>query len=237
MSGSLLRNDSSMKLAVSIIALVLLALIVPFFLPAPGPSQGVDPNANLPWQIETDGQGGSTVFGLKPGVSTLTDVRRRLGNDLEVAIIAAPDEAGALEGYYAQIPLGFVLGKLIVTMDLPPETLAAMRERAIKREHMESTTRKITLHPDDLAAAERAPIRAISVIPSVNLDEATVVQRFGQPGERIAVSEKRTHLLYPKQGLDVIVDSDGKELLQYVAPRDFATLRAPLAQESGVVAK
>ena len=91
-----------------------------------------------------------------------------------------------------------------------------------------STTRRITLHPDDLAAADRLPIRAISVIPTVNLDEATVVRRFGDPGERIVVSDRRTHLLYPKLGLDVVVDQDGKELLQYVAPRDFAMLRAPL---------
>jgi hypothetical protein len=93
---------------------------------------------------------------------------------------------------------------------------------------MESTTRRITLHPDDLAAADRLPIRAIAVIPTVNLDEATVVQRFGEPGERIVVSDKRTHLLYPKLGLDVVVDKDGKELLQYVAPQQFARLREPL---------
>ena len=72
------------------------------------------------------------------------------------------------------------------------------------------------------------PVKAISVIPTVNLDEATVIQRFGQPGERLVMSEKRVHLLYPEKGLDVVVDADGKELLQYVAPRDFAMLRAPL---------
>ena len=82
--------------------------------------------------------------------------------------------------------------------------------------------------PSTLAAADKLPIRAISVIPTVNLDEATIVQRFGEPGERIVVSEKRTHLLYPKLGLDVVVDKDGKELLQYVAPQQFARLREPL---------
>ena len=81
---------------------------------------------------------------------------------------------------------------------------------------------------DDLAALDQMPIRAIAVIPTVNLDEETVVSRFGNPGERLAVSENRVHLLYPDKGLDVVVDRDGKELLQYVAPRDFALLRDPL---------
>ena len=217
-----------MKFALSLIALVVLALVLPFFIPGSGKQEGVDPDSNLPWQIAVDGQGGSSVFGLKPGVSTLGDVRRRLGDEIEVAIIAEPNEIGALEGYYAQLPLGFVLAKMIVTVDVPDEVISAMRERAVRAKHMESTTRRITLHPDDLAAVDQAPIRAISVIPTVNLDEATIVQRFDEPGERIVVSDKRTHLLYPKLGLDVVVDKDGKELLQYVAPRQFARLREPL---------
>ena len=207
-----------MKFALSLIALVLLALILPFFIPGAGKQAGIDPNSNLPWQIAVDGQGGSTVF----------EVRQRLGNEIEVAIIAEPNEIGTLEGYYAQVPLGFVLAKMVVTVDVSDAAISAMRERALRAKHMESTTRRITLHPDDLAAADQLPIRAISVIPASNIDEATIVQRFGEPGERIAVSERRTHLLYPKLGLDVVVDKDGKELLQYVAPQQFARLREPL---------
>ncbi len=219
-----------MKFALSLLAFVVAALILPFLLPGMGKQEGLDPNNNLPWQITLDGQGGSSVFGLRPGSSTLADVRRQLGDTIEVAIIAQPEEEGALEGYYAQVPLGFVLAKVVVTVDVPKETILAMRERALKAQLMESTTRKITLHPDDLAQAERMRIKAISVIPTVNLDEATIVQRFGQPGERLVVSEKRVHLLYPQQGLDVLVDGEGKELLQYVAPRDFAALVDPLHQ-------
>jgi len=225
-----------MKFALYLIAFIAVALIAPFFIPFGSKLDGVDPNSNLPWQIELDGQGGSSVFGLKPGVSTLGDVRRKLGQEIEVAIIAEPNEVGTLEGYYAQMPLGFVLAKMVVTLDLSPEAITAMRERALKAKHMESTTRKIMLHPDDLATAESLPVRAISVIPTVNLDEATVVQRFGPPGERLAVSEKRVHLLYPEKGLDVVVDGDGKELLQYVAPRNFALLREPLRANPAAVA-
>jgi hypothetical protein len=222
-----------MKFALAILALIVAALAVPFFFPEVGRQAGSDPNRNLPWQVTADGQGGSTVFGLRPGASTLGEVRRVLGDDLEVAIIAAPNEAGSLEAYYGQAKLGFVLARMIVTVDAPEATVSAMRERALKAEHMESTTRKITLHPDDRAAAEALPVRAIAVIPTVNLDEATVVARFGQPGERIVASEKRVHLLYPALGLDVVVDGDGKELLQYVAPRDFERLRAPLLAATG----
>ncbi|UCV20528.1 hypothetical protein [Ferribacterium limneticum] len=222
-----------MKFALSMIALIAIALIVPFLVPGLGKQEGVDPNANLPWQIEVDAQGGSSVFGLRPGVSTVGEVRQKFGSEMDVAIIAEPNEMGTLEGYYSQVALGFVLAKVIVTVDAKNELILEMRERALKAKHMESTTRKITLNPDDLAAIEKMPVKAISVIPSVNLDEATVIQRFGQPGERLAVSEKRVHLLYPEKGLDVVVDGDGKELLQYVAPRNFAELREPLNKPEG----
>lgn len=217
-----------MKFALSLIAFVLVVLVVPFFLPGIGKQEGVDPNSNLPWQIETDGQGGSAVFGLRPGVTSLAEVRRLLCPELDVAIIAEPNEPGTLEGYCSQVALGFVLARVIVTADVPAEQIAAMRERALRSKNMESATRKMTLHPDDLAAAEQLPIRAISVIPSVSIDEATVLQRFGQPAERLVLSEERVHLLYPEKGLDILVDDKGKELLQYVAPRRFASLREPL---------
>src|SRR5574343_232062 len=222
-----------MKFALAIIAFVVAALVLPFFLPGAGKQEGVDPNSNLPWPIELDGQGGSRVFGLKPGISTLGDVRRQLGSEIEVAIIAGPGEVGALEGYYPQVALGFVLARVIATVDAKKEAISEMRERAVKAQHMESTTRRITLHPDDLAAADNLPIKAISVIPNVNLDEAAVVQRFGQPGERLVVSEKRVHLLYPDKGLDAVIDTDGKELLQFVAPRNFALLLDPLRASAG----
>lgn len=220
-----------MKFALYLIGFVLLALVASFLIPTPG--AGGDPERNLPWQIAVDGQGGSTVFGLQPGRSTLADLKAALGDEAEVAIIAQPNEVGAVEAYYGQVALGFVLARMVATLDVAPATVAAMRERALKAAHMESTTRKITLHPDDLAQLERVAIKALAVIPTVNLDEATVIQRFGAPAERLQVTEKRVHLLYPQLGLDVVVDGDGKELLQYVAPRDFALLREPLRAGDG----
>lgn len=229
------RIGSPMKFALSLIAFILVALTVPFLIPGIGKQDGIDPNSNLPWQIETDGQGGSKVFfGLQPGVSTLGEAGHLLCDEMEVAIIAEPNEAGTLEGYCAQAQLGFVQAKVIVTADLSAERIAAMRERALRAKNMESATRRIVLHPDDLAAAEQLPIKAISVIPAVNIDEATVIQRFGQPAERLAFSEERVHLLYPQKGLDVLVDGKGKELLQYVAPSHFASLREPLLKAEKV---
>ena len=62
------------------------------------------------------------------------------------------------------------------------------------------------------------------------MDEAIILQRFGTPAERIRQGETLEHFLYPDKGLDLVLDSKGKEVLQYVAPADFARLRAPLGK-------
>ena len=188
--------------------------------------------AGLPWQIDILPNGETTVFGLIPTRSTIDDARRRFGMDMEIAVIAAPGEPGSLEAYSSNVTAGAIMGKIILVADMNRETVAQLRQRAIKSEYMESSTRKFILHSDDLALAWHAPIASITFIPAASLDEQTVLGRFGVPHDRIRVDARIEHFLYPEKGLDVVLDSQGKEILQYVAPRQFARLRTPLIKSS-----
>jgi len=216
-----------MKTALAILA-GSIALIALLLLVAPAPDGPPVSAENLPWQIDVQPDGSSRVFGLALGHSTLGDARRRIGPEPQVAIVKAPGEAGSLEAYFESVSLGMLTGKMVLTLETAPATIEQMLVRAAKVEHMESATRKATLAAADRETADRAPIRAIAFIPSAQLDEATVLQRFGQPAERLRDGENVEHFLYPAKGLDVIMDRKGKEVLQYVAPRDFARLREPL---------
>lgn len=178
-----------------IFALIAIALLLSWWIPNPGRTLDARALANLPWAIEPLPGGHTRVFGIVLGEATLDDLRQVQGDDMEVAIVAAPGEEGAIEAYYAQLMLGFIQAKMIVTVDAPKDLISRMRERAIKAEYMESATRKIRLHPDDLALARQLPIRALAVIPSANLDESIITERFGVPGEQLQVSPTRRHLL------------------------------------------
>lgn len=188
----------------------------------------VEPAEGLPWQIVLTGEGESRVFGLMPGSSRIDDARGIFGDDMDIAIVAPPGLPARLEAYFAAMRAGFVTGKLILTVDVSDDMIDAMRERAVRTSHMESAARKFALHPDDLAAARAAPIRAITFIPSVDLDEAVIIARFGEPAMRIGGPDGVEHFLYPRLGLDIALSTRGKEVFQYVAPRDFALLRDPL---------
>lgn len=210
------------------VAIILLLLAVPlFFLPDSAPP--VAPTQGMPWQIEKLADGGTRVFGLVPGRSTFDEARRKFGGEPQVALVIAPDESGSLEAYFDNVATGPITGRMVLTLASTPEQRAGMLQRARKAEYMKSTTRQIELGETDLAYAITATVEAIVFIPAANLDEQIVLQRFGAPAERIRSDEFREHFLYPDKGLDLQLDAKGKEVLQYVAPRDFARLREPLA--------
>lgn len=192
---------------------------------------------DMPWQVTALPGGGSRVLGLTlsptlgapaPGGSTLGDVQQRWGESVQIAIVAAPNETGNLEAYVDPMQAGFINGKAIITAHLPPDVIRGMRERATKTEYMGGTTRKATLSSADLAEALKAPVTAVSFIPAANLDEEIILTRFGQPAQRVRSNGHLEHFLYPDKGLDLALDSEGKELLQYVAPAEFERLRQPL---------
>jgi hypothetical protein len=214
-----------MKFSVAI--LVLVTLLIGLLLFAPDKEQPTTPVTGLPWQIELLPDGNSRVFGITPGQSTLAEVVEQLGSDMQLAIIAAPGESGDLEMYYSRYSAGIISGKLIFVAAMAPDTLEELKVRGIR----DGGTRRFLLHPDDLPLALGMPVRTIIFLPTINLDEEIAHNRFGIPAETIQVSEQVTHLLYPGKGLDFVLDQDGTDILRYVAPRDFGTLRNQLKQE------
>ena len=187
-----------------------------------------DPVTGLPWQVDTLPDGSTQVFGIKTGKTTLAGVMEQLGEELGLAIIAAPHETGSLEAYYSHYSAGPITGKLILVLDVAPDVLSALRQRAFQ----DGGTRRYHLHPDDLPVAYRAPVKAINFLPSFNLDEEIAQARFGTPAETIQLNEQQKNLLYPEKGLDLILNADGKDVLQYLSPGEFSQHRTQLQQLS-----
>lgn len=226
---------SRLKIAVAV-ALTLLAVLTAQVLLAPKPEPGTGPaiGHGLPWQVELPAPGASRVFGLTLGgtaPSTLADARTLSAEAPNFALLAPSGQPLALEAYFESAAIGPLAGKLVLSIAAGAAELEAMRERAAKTDHLETGVRRFTLVEADRQRAERLPLAGIVFIPAASLDEAVILQRFGPPAERIRQGETLEHFLYPARGLDVVLDAKGKEVLQYVAPADFARLRAPLGRQ------
>ncbi len=205
---------------------IFLAMIVIAFMSLkPGSEHATENVKGLPWQIEILPDGNSDVFGVTLGQSTLADAREQFGDDMTLAIIVASgQDSGGLEMFYSRYKAGVFSGKLVLAADMAPEVLAQLRERAIKSEYMKSGARKFTLDPEDWPVAFQTPLASMTFVPTVNIDEASAIKRFGPAAETLRTSEQVTHLRYPDKGLNLIINADGKDILQYVAPRDFDRL-------------
>ena len=205
-----------------VVALVLMAMAVAGYVYIKHDSpENNNPVTGLPWQIDQLAGGETRVFGITLGRTTLGEAIAQLGNDMELAVIAAPGKDGTLEAYFSHYTSGPITGKLILIMDVTPQALSTMRKRAFQ----DRGTRRHRLHPDDLPVAFQSPNRAINITPSYNHDQDIARSRFGKPAEIIQVNEQQQHLLYPDKGLDIILSAEGREILQYLSPGEFGVHR------------
>ncbi len=230
------RNPMKAPFLIALAAGILSLLIA--FAPALwrmlGPAQPVSaapPPQGAPWQIERPAPGQTRVFGLDLPGTTLAQTRQRWGEELKFALMAGRDGTVALEAYLEKFEAGGVGGRLLLAYDAPPEALARWRE-ALPGTPIESGGRQHALTEAALAELAASPLAGLSFIPAAQLDAAILESRFGTPAERIAGGERLEHWLYPANGLAVVLDAKGRDVLQYVAPADFerrlaAPLRAP----------
>lgn len=188
--------------------------------------------SDYPWGVDVLPDGGSRVFGLTLGTATLADADRRFARQASVAVFQSPQQRLSLEAYYDEVTLGGLSAKIVLTLGSDAGHLAALRERATRGKPTESGAVQYRLSPDDLDAVRGFPITTLTYIPYIDLDEAIVLHRFGTPARRVRTGAQVEHFLYPAIGLDLVMGQGGKDVLQYVAPRDFAELTAPLAGAS-----
>jgi hypothetical protein len=207
----------------------LLAVVLAIY-PFIDSSENNETVTGLPWQVEVFPDGSTQVFGLKVGSSRLSDALEILGNDMELAIIAATDEVGNLEMYYGHYRAGLLSGKLVLQTDISEEKIKQWRDNAVTFEYMASgLAKKYFVSPDDLLQVLAERIIGITFIPAVNLDEEVILARFGEPSQKIELPGV-THYLYPGRGLDIALHEKAKEVMQYVSPTEFQQLVQPLMQ-------
>ena len=203
----------AMRTVLAVVALALAVLAAPLvFLPG-GPG-GIATTETPPWEIVTTDEGHSRVFGLTLGESTLGDAMQALGQDIEIAIITAPGEQGRARSLLRLHHLRAGDRKAGADgTDRRGNSRSDDSARHQDRVHGEHHP-QVGAPPDDLARALTMKVRAVGFIPSINLDEQTIVTRFGEPlnacaaatGSNICSTRPgpRYHPQHDGQGADAI---------------------------------
>jgi len=189
----------------------------------------------LPWHIEHLSPGVTRVFGLTLGLSTTNDAEQRFGEEAKPSLFKSPEGSLVAEMFFEQVVLAGLKSRIVATVAVPEAELHAMYERGLR---MSSTAsgKKITLTSEDAATVRALPIAGLTYMPAVRISEDIFSKRFGQPTQRI--KEKKSgaiHWLYPHNGLDITLGGEEKPVLQYVPPKDFDKLVAPLLKHGEII--
>lgn len=198
--------------------LVLIAgIVILMLIPSP---QGT---ADKPWEIITMADGNSKVLGIHLGNTDYKTAQQKLGVFGKTALFVDPDGSRSVEAFFDSINQGGLSAKLVMNLGVSDERLQAMQQRATAGERQPSGARQLELAETDREFLLKAPVTALTYIPSLRLKPAMIESRFGRP-DRIEQAEDETGLvsetwLYPDTGLQVLFQGEQKPVLIYRAKR------------------
>ncbi|BCN92421.1 hypothetical protein THMIRHAM_02060 [Thiomicrorhabdus immobilis] len=174
--------------------------------------------AHLPWNSSFDGQGKLHALGLTLHKSTLSDAMALYGKDVEVKLFSDKDESNkSLEAYFPVIYIGSIKAGLTLKLEATNEELENAYSNGKKTSLTTSGEREVELYTSEIAKFFNSPISSMALIPRNNLTERAIDKRFGQPDRKEIQSDGLAHWFFDKLGLELIIDAEGPEALQYTS--------------------
>ncbi|NPA71316.1 MAG: hypothetical protein GXO35_00680 [Gammaproteobacteria bacterium] len=192
----------------SIIGLVLVIVIQP-------QRESIDPS-HLPWNAHFEPSGKLTALGLTINQSTLADAMALYGKDVEVKLFSDLDERNkSIEAYFPVIYIGSIKSALALKLDLTDDELDAAYELGKKITVTTAGGREIELYHAEVAKLLNKKFTSVTLVPRNHLTERAIKMRFGEPDRKEVQSDGLPHWFFDKLGLEMIIDEEGPEALQY----------------------
>lgn len=188
----------------------------------------------LPWDITVNPDGNTSVFGVNLGTDSLLAFKRVYDQKADLAIFVDPDQKMSLEAYFGNMQVGALSAQVAIVAKADPAELKAwLGESHASGDPTPTGARKYPLSDAQLLKAQNFPIEAITYRPSADYSESLIRRHFGQPEEILHPKSENQYWLYPAKGLLITVNNEGRDLFQYISPKDFALLKASIPPNTG----
>lgn len=200
-------------------------------------SQKAPDHPFLPWDITVYPDGTSAVFGVHLGKDPLLQFKRVYNQKAELAMFADKNKHLSLEAYFGQMQVGALSANVVLVAQVSQDQLKKWADQTGKLESTPSGAWKMELPDDIIRKAQNLPIRSISYVPSASYSKKLIRHRFGEPQQILETEpagdepRKVIYWLYPAKGLMITVNDDGKDVFQYIAPKQFDQLKRTLPKD------
>lgn len=210
------RTDLKIKgVAPAVIVIVGSLILLALFVMIQPEHSEVDQSA-LPWNAQFNEQGQLEALGITLKKTTLREAMDVFGKDVEISLFT--DKEGGhkkAEAYFTVIYIGAIKAAIAVNLQVSEEELEEVYKRGAKISPITSGGREVKLSSTDNLNFLEKKIESITLIPRKSLDERSIEMRFGIADSRRMGEDGLERLYFNKIGLELILDPDGPEALQY----------------------
>lgn len=175
----------------------------------------LDPQV-LPWNAYYDNSGQLHALGLQVGKSTLQDAVDLYGKDVEVKLFSEADESNkSVEAFFPVMYIGSIKAGLALRLNASAEHIEQAYSNGKKTQLTSSGAREVELYSEDVKSFLNSTIHSVTLVPRKNLDQVSISKRFGEPDRKVKQDDGLEHWFFNKLGLEMIIDPEGPEALQY----------------------
>ncbi len=189
-------------------------------------------NKSMPWKSTVTAEGYTNVLGVDIGKDTFKEIMFKLQLLAEPALFETKDGKLSLEAYFGKKRFGALEARLITEMDADQALLKQMlTDKVGDREATPSNLWKYKITVKSTKIANDLRVWRLIYLP-ISDYEIKQMKFFGEPEEKLKVSETAEYWLYPSRGVALLYDTAGKEIFYFVAPNEFQRLRDALPKEA-----
>ena len=209
---------------------ILLSLFV--LLSACGKNTEESLNKSMPWKAIVTADGYTQVLGVDIGKDTFKDIMFKLQLLAEPALFETKDGNLSLEAYFGKKRFGALEARLIIEIDADQTRLKQILDDKIgDREATPSNLWKYRISVKSTKIANDLRVWRLIYLPISDYG-LKQMSFFGEPEEKLKVSETAEYWLYPTRGMALLYDTAGKEIFYFVAPKEFQRLKDSLPKEA-----
>lgn len=182
---------------------------------------------DLPWKVSITEKGATHILGVDIGEITFKELMFKLKLLAEPALFETPEGNLFLEASFGKKKFGVLEARLIAEMEADQSVFKAMKDDNAGRDSTPSNHWKYSLSIESTKVANDLRVWRLVYLPIADF-ELKQMSFFGEPQEKIQVTDNAQYWLYPEKGMALLWDTEGKEIFYYAAPKDFTRLKKSL---------